>query len=508
MKLHKEKERNKKLMKQLLCFTLGLLLALYNPVITAYAKPEWPEDTGIESESGIVMDMDSGAVLYGQGIHVQKAPASITKLLTALVVIENSKLDDIVTFSNDAVYNVEEASGNKLALDEGDKLSVEDCLYVLLLQSSNQAANALAEHVAGDRSAFVDMMNKKVEELGCRNSVFANPSGLNDEKQLTTAYDMALIGTAAYNNPKLLEIGSSKSHKIPPTKNNPNGVTFSMEHKLLMTTDPNNENYYPSAVAGKTGYTTIAGQTLVTYAKKDDRRLIAVTLKSSNRTHYSDTIALLNFGFDRFKNVKIAENEISYTSGAEAVSIGGISYEPSDLSMDSEAVITIPKNAAFTDVVKTVETTLPKSHPQGAAALLSYKYGERPIGQVYLISAKKSAEEAAAVIGTDGSYGESGGDNEGESGKESTAAVHKEGKAPKTALKISPKLILIIAGIAIAATLSGGGLLFLKKKKEEERQLLEERRMRRRQRLEEIGCSEEEFKRMLESRNQKKIKTN
>lgn len=122
---------------------------------TAFAKPDWPSDTGIESEAGIVMDADSGAVLFGQNIHVQKAPASITKILTALVVIENSSLDDTITFSHDAVYNVEDGSGNKNSIEEGDTLSVRDCLYLLLMRSSNQAANALAEHVGGKPRRFL-----------------------------------------------------------------------------------------------------------------------------------------------------------------------------------------------------------------------------------------------------------------------------------------------------------------------------------------------------------------
>lgn len=160
---------------------------------SAFARPEWPSDTGIMAEAGIVMDQDSGAVLFGQNIHLPFAPASITKLLTALVVIENSKLDDMVTFSQSAVYDVESGSGNKLHMETGDELSVEDCLYMLLLLSSNQAANALAEHVAGSREAFVEMMNDRIKEIGCTESHFANPSGLNDDNQYVSAYDMALI---------------------------------------------------------------------------------------------------------------------------------------------------------------------------------------------------------------------------------------------------------------------------------------------------------------------------
>ena len=353
----------KRLRSLLISLMITALMAAGMPM-TAFAKPDWPSDTGIESEAGIVMDADSGAVLFGQNIHVQKAPASITKILTALVVIENSSLDDTITFSHDAVYNVEDGSGNKNAIEEGDTLSVRDCLYLLLMRSSNQAANALAEHVGGSRDGFVKMMNEKTAELGCENSHFANPSGLNDDTQLTSVYDMALIASAAYKNDTLLTISKDKSYRLPATKNNPDGVTIQPEHKLLITTDTESPNYYPYAVAGKTGYTSVAGQTLVTYAIKDDRRQIAVTMKSTQATHYQDTIALMDFGFLRFKNVNISENETAYTSGDQPVQIGDNSYQPSDLSMDTSAVITIPKDASFADAEKTVVTDLPEDAPQ------------------------------------------------------------------------------------------------------------------------------------------------
>lgn len=473
----------KRLRRLLISLMITALMAAGMPM-TAFAKPDWPSDTGIESEAGIVMDADSGAVLFGQNIHVQKAPASITKILTALVVIENSSLDDTVTFSHDAVYNVEDGSGNKNAIEEGDTLSVRDCLYLLLMRSSNQAANALAEHVGGSRDGFVKMMNEKTAELGCENSHFANPSGLNDDTQLTSVYDMALIASAAYKNDTLLTISKDKSYRLPATKNNPDGVTIQPEHKLLITTDTESPNYYPYAVAGKTGYTSVAGQTLVTYAIKDDRRQIAVTMKSTQATHYQDTIALLDFGFLRFENVNISENETAYTSGDQPVQIGDNSYQPSDLSMDTSAVITIPKDASFADAEKTVVTDLPEDAPLGAVALLSYKYNDRKIGQVYLISA--SAAEAAAS-------------NTGASGKPKQAKSSFHLTLPKLP-KVSVRTVLIVVvSVLLAAACAALVWLFYQRHQEEKRRQ-EERRKRRRQRLQEIGCSQEEFEKLLEKR--------
>lgn len=469
--------------------------------MTAFAKPDWPSDTGIESEAGIVMDADSGAVLFGQNIHVQKAPASITKILTALVVIENSSLDDTITFSHDAVYNVEDGSGNKNSIEEGDTLSVRDCLYLLLMRSSNQAANALAEHVGGSRDGFVKMMNEKTAELGCENSHFANPSGLNDDTQLTSVYDMALIASAAYKNDTLLTISKDKSYRLPATKNNPDGVTIQPEHKLLITTDTESPNYYPYAVAGKTGYTSIAGQTLVTYAIKDDRRQIAVTMKSTQATHYQDTIALMDFGFLRFKNVNISENETAYTSGDQPVQIGDNSYQPSDLSMDTLAVITLPKDASFADAEKTVVTDLPEDAPQGAVALLSYKYNDRKIGQVYLISASAVEAEANGETASDdgNTASDSAASNTGASGKSKQTKSSFHLTLPKLP-KVSVRTVLIVVvSVLLAAACAALVWLFYRRHQEEKRRQ-EDRRKRRRQRLQEIGCSQEEFEKLLEKR--------
>ena len=490
----------KRLRRLLISLMITALMAAGMPM-TAFAKPDWPSDTGIESEAGIVMDADSGAVLFGQNIHVQKAPASITKILTALVVIENSSLDDTITFSHDAVYNVEDGSGNKNSIDEGDTLSVRDCLYLLLMRSSNQAANALAEHVGGSRDGFVKMMNEKTAELGCENSHFANPSGLNDDTQLTSVYDMALIASAAYKNDTLLTISKDKSYRLPATKNNPDGVTIQPEHKLLITTDTESPNYYPYAVAGKTGYTSIAGQTLVTYAIKDDRRQIAVTMKSTQATHYQDTIALMDFGFLRFKNVNISENETAYTSGDQPVQIGDNSYQPSDLSMDTLAVITLPKDASFADAEKTVVTDLPEDAPQGAVALLSYKYNDRKIGQVYLISASAAEAEANGETASDdgNTASDSAASNTGASGKSKQAKSSFHLTLPKLP-KVSVRTVLIVVvSVLLAAACAALVWLFYRRHQEEKRRQ-EDRRKRRRQRLQEIGCSQEEFEKLLEKR--------
>ena len=473
---------------------LACVISIFSMSVCAFAKPDWPLDTGCQSEAGIVMDLDSGAVLFAQNIHVQEYPASITKLLTALVVVENASMDEQVTFSHDAVYNVESGSGNKLQLEEGDVLSVKDCLYVMLLQSSNQAANALAEHVGGSREAFADMMNEKAASLGCRESHFVNPSGLNDPEQLTSAYDMAQIGAAVFGNPTLLEICSTTSATLPPTINNPNGRTYSMEQKLVVTGDSSDENYYPSAVAGKTGYTSLAGQTLVTYAEQDGRRQVAVTLKSTQRTHYSDTKTILDFGFARFKNVSVAENETDYVTGEEPVTIGDETYSPSDLYLDEKAVVTLPNDAQFSDADKYLQTEIPASHPEGAVARIIYTYNDRQIGVAWVYSTKAASAPVSAEDGTDNET--AGSENTTDAAKTGTSSTADKEKKP---LKLT-KATYIAAGAGVVVLLIAAAVVWFMIQRKQEEERMRVLREKRRKRLADMGCSEEEFERLVNER--------
>ena len=473
---------------------LACVISIFSMSVCAFAKPDWPLDTGCQSEAGIVMDLDSGAVLFAQNIHVQEYPASITKLLTALVVVENASMDEQVTFSHDAVYNVESGSGNKLQLEEGDVLSVKDCLYVMLLQSSNQAANALAEHVGGSREAFADMMNEKAASLGCRESHFVNPSGLNDPEQLTSAYDMAQIGAAVFGNPTLLEICSTTSATLPPTINNPNGRTYSMEHKLVVTGDSSDENYYPSAVAGKTGSTPLAGQTLVNYAEQDGRRQVAVTLKSTQRTHYSDTKTILDFGFARFKNVSVAENETDYVTGEEPVTIGDETYSPSDLYLDEKAVVTLPNDAQFSDADKYLQTEIPASHPEGAVGRIIYTYNDRQIGVAWVYSTKAASAPVSAEDGTDNET--AGSENTTDAAKTGTSSTADKEKKP---LKLT-KATYIAAGAGVVVLLIAAAVIWFMIQRKQEEERMRVLREKRRKRLADMGCSEEEFERLVNER--------
>jgi len=256
-----------------------------------------PEELVISSEGAVLMDAATGKVLYGKNQDKQFYPASITKIMTALLVLENCRLDETVTFSATATTNLESGSVS-LNIVAGDQLTVEQSLYGLLLKSANEIANGLAEHVAGSVEAFAGQMNARALQLGCKNTNFANPGGLNHSAHKTTPYDMALILQAALQNETFRKIDTTLTYQFPATSQAA-ARTVTMGHKMMY---PSDSRYYEGIIGGKTGYTSLAGNTLVTGAERDGVRLIAVVMKSSG-TQYTDTIALLDYGFANYSTL-------------------------------------------------------------------------------------------------------------------------------------------------------------------------------------------------------------
>lgn len=458
--------------------------------LTAFARPDWPSDTGVAAEAGIVIDADSGAVLFAQNSHVPYPPASITKLLTALIVLENCDLDEVVVYSDTALQSVEADSGNKLSLQSGDQMTVQDSLYALLLISVNQSANALAEHVAGSIPAFVDMMNARIAELGCTESHFDNPSGLNGDFQYVSAYDMALIAQAAFSNEELVKISSTINYKVGPTILFPDGQSFRNEHRLVYTTDTTSPYYCPAAVAGKTGYLLKAGNTLVTYGVQDGRRLISVILKGQPRQYFLDSKELLNFGFRSFQNMTIADHESRYVTGDELIRLDSGSYKASELHIESDRMITLPINASFEDADISLEA-LPADAPKNAVALLRYTYNDRVIGEACLMTDANPVQIGAAS-----------GEEHAESNTAPAPAADNKTPDSDTPSAVMPiGMILLVILVAAIILLLGGGLgwIIYSRKKEAEEQA--RRRERRRQRLAAEGDdAQAEFERLMKER--------
>lgn len=465
------------------------------------------------------MDADTGTVLYGKNIHNAYYPASITKILTALIVIERCGLDEMVTFSHDAVYNVEEGS-KSAGLDEGDVLSVRDCLYALLLQSANEAANALAEHVAGSVDAFAEIMNARALSLGCQDSHFANPSGLNDPNHYTSAYDMALIGRAALNNETFMGIDSTLYYDLPATKRNREGLRIYPGHKMIKKNMP---EYYSGALGGKTGYTSLAGNTLVTFARRDGMTLVAVVL-NGHSSHYTDTKAMLNFGFKNFITVSAADFDTDFTSVENDMTIAGLSPTGlSGLELNPDMKITIPKDAAFDSVNSQLAYDLTASDPAGSIARVQYYWNDLKIGYTYLavkamspdqvmlpasvVSLAESGSQEQAMDNTDSS---SAGDNVRDAGSDSGDISGRSLLNGFLQFFVSIPLTvwLIAAGALAAATGAGGTILFKRRQRQKEDEARMVRRQRRLERLQEAGISTEHFEFLVQQKRSLAAKKN
>ena len=277
-----------------------LLLFICTSIITnttitdTYAMPL------LEAQGVVLMDGKSGEILYSQNADVQYEPASITKVMTAIVVLENTNLDDKVTIGK----NPPLVDGSAIGIREGEVYTVEELLIAMLLESANDCAEALAEFVAGSNEEFGNLMTERAKEIGCTNTIFKNPSGLHEEGHLTTANDMAKIMRFALSFDNFIRISRIISYQYV---NHPYS-----DGTEKWATNRNNcyvdwsQWYYENLYCGKTGWTPEANHTYVATAVKDDEVLIASFLNAYNKdTQYSSVGELFNWGFDNFDSIKL-----------------------------------------------------------------------------------------------------------------------------------------------------------------------------------------------------------
>ena len=373
-----------------------IISALLCPVFSlrSYALENWASDVYVASEGACLMDADTGVVLYGKNEENAYYPASITKVMTALLTIENcDNLSEQVTFSYDAVH-IEEENSTIIGASEGDKLSVLDCLYSLLFQSANEVANALAEHVGvkhpelkedgmSDRDVFIKMMNTRASELGCTGTHFNNPSGLTDSEHYVTAHDMCRILAAAVKNDTFLDIESHTYWTHAPIRRYPDANdpwnTVYAKHAMLKR---NSSQYYSGTLAGKTGYTMTAGNTLVTAARRNGMTLVTCVL-NAHANHYNDTRRLMDFGFDNFTSLKVIDYDDTNSAIASDFRISGINMVDSKtLGIDPDTRITIPKGGNYIEVRKSLEVS--EDADGNSTASLIYSYGDRTVGAAKL----------------------------------------------------------------------------------------------------------------------------
>ena len=327
--------------------------------------PGWPEGPKVMAETAIVMDMDTEEILYAKGIDEKRAPASTTKILTAMLAIEKVPFETQITFT-DEVNNIE-AGSTHIGIKPGETLTMKDCAYAILLASANEVSSGVAEYIGTTVPAFVDMMNQRAKELGCTNTHFVNANGLYDENHYTTAKDLAIIAKAAFQNETFREVVKTPYYIVPKTNITDEERWLNNHHKMILQ----GSEYYEGCLGGKTGYTEKAGNTLVTYAERNGRKLVCALLADVNVVaQYTDTKALLDYGFDSFQRLDTTAVSLS---PAKSDKLGKQLEEKGLLSTALETTsISVPKE--LTEEL-TYKTTL-----ENNMLNIDYYYGKQQIG--------------------------------------------------------------------------------------------------------------------------------
>lgn len=357
------------------CTMVGSLCYSPNQV---KAEEYWPEGPAIASPSAIVMEVNTGTILYEKNSHEQHYPASITKILTTYLTLENCDLNENVVFSEDAVYK-NEGDTSHIWRDIGEKMTIEQCLYGVMLASANECAYEVAQYVGtkkgGDYSTFIDMMNEEAKSLGCTDTHFNNANGLPDEEHYTSAYDMALISCEAYKNEDFRIITGTKTYTIPPTNKHDEPTYLSNHHNILHFFNTGKYvNEY--CTGGKTGYTIAANSTLVTYAEKDGITLCAVVMNAQAPDHYTDTNTLIDYCFSNFNALSISDNEATVAENAMK-DIGVLNSNEFFATLDKDAYIVLPSTVQFSEATFELD-----QNASDSIATLRYTYAGHNVGSV------------------------------------------------------------------------------------------------------------------------------
>lgn len=307
--------------------TLGICVSLLSPVpakaaeatentgISTNAIPGWPQAQDIASAAAVVVEESTSTILYEKNMNQPLYPSSAVKIMTCLVALENSSLEEQVTMTETGVAEVTDGSAN-ISSQLGEVFTMEQCLYAIMVGSANDIALQVAEHVGGSVEAFVQKMNEKALEVGCKDTVFTNPTGLPDENQHTTAHDLARITRAAMQNETFRVIASAPSYTIPAT--NLSGGDRVLTSNFTMT-KPGDPSYYQGCLGGKEGFTQASGSVLATAAERNGMTLICVVLNGVSGQTDDEAVSLLDYGFNNFKKLSLGNDDFSIVSGGTVI---------------------------------------------------------------------------------------------------------------------------------------------------------------------------------------------
>ncbi len=349
--------------------------------------PGWPEGPQIGAEAAILMDVNTGTILYEKNIHEELYPASTTKIMTCLLAVENASLDDRVDFTYDAIHSVP-ADGSKIGMDAGEYLSLEECLYGIMVGSANEVSNAVAEHVSGSIDGFIDLMNEKAKSLGCTNTHFANTNGLQDPNHYTSAYDLALISAQFFSNELLCRVGNTPRYHFEPSSGQPDDFYLNNKHKLIT-----GEVSYEGIIGGKTGYTDLARETLVTCAEKNGMKLVCVVFMEESPAQFTDTVTLFDYGFNNFKTVNVKSEENGYIPKDNSFFSSDKDFfttQSSFLEFAKSDYVILPVTSSLSDAVSTVSYD-EDAESTGHIATINYSFNGVPVGSGHIIISQNAA---------------------------------------------------------------------------------------------------------------------
>lgn len=342
------------------------------------------EDISIESQSAIVIDANSGTVLYDKDAKKKIYPASTTKVLTAIVAIENSDMDDVLTVSENALTG-QENNGTHIGLKLDEQITMKDALYGMMLESANDAAIAIAEGISGSEEEFAKLLNKKVKDLGLTDSNFVTPNGLFDENHYTTAYDMAKITEYAMKNEEFKELFGASKYTLSKTNKRSEALDIYTTHRMTS----GKSKYYEYTIGGKTGYLDESKCNLVTAAQKDDTTLIAyVATNSSPYDICDDTQKLFEECFAKYQSTTVKKDKSGNTVNSL---IDESSYKIKRSEASSENVaITLPKDIKASEVqFKIVEKDISFPVEKGdVTGYLQATYNDEVVGSSELTATK------------------------------------------------------------------------------------------------------------------------
>lgn len=419
-------------MKKWIAFLLAFLL-MFHCVLPVHATEldngesttehpettEYPDDPtrqpDLVANAAIIMDVGTGKILYEKNAHDKKYPASITKIMTTMLALEaNVDFNEIITMSENSIWGVERDS-TLIGLDVGEKVTMGDLMYATMVKSANECAYAVAERVGGDVVNFADMMNKKAQELGCENTHFVTPNGLHDDEHYTTAYDMALITREALKYDQFRELAGTLSYTVPETNLADETRPLWNGNQMI---NPSKQAYYEYCEGGKTGYTSRANNTLMTFAKKDGLELICIIMDcDGNLRAYSDTRALYNYCFNNY-SYYYPLSDFSFDSNSEENEeensiltnyYSSLNHDLIDLIVDTNYSILINNNVDTTQIVRDV--ILYDYAKEDVLGEITFTYEDEQIGSTLIKSStpllsskiqekeeKTSGEKVGAIV--------------------------------------------------------------------------------------------------------------